>query len=275
MTLKGQINNPFINNTDIPKTVFKFRDWNKPFHKKLLEGEIYLSSPLDFNDPFDCNISVGYDQLQKNPALQQEYFTLVVNRHKPNFNAEQKVAEVKRLIEEGRFNDPVWLEWQSEDTRQRYGESLGVFCLTLHKDNILLWSHYANSHRGFNVGYNCEQFFYECLQHEMGGIYVNYDKEYPNIDPRTDLFLQSVQQTNTKSDLWCYEKEYRLTKLYAAKKTFKVSYECFKEINLGCGITKEHRKEIIDFVNVNITGLPVYQAKPVRNKFELIFEQIA
>lgn len=273
-TMQKSEGNPFIDKIKIPKTVYKFRDWTNPFHRRLLDGEIYLSSPLDFNDPFDCNIFVRYDMLQNNQGLQQEYFALVVERYRKHYTIEQKKDEVSRLIEEGRFNDPDWLKLQAKKSRQQYGEDLGVFCLTLTKKNILLWSHYASSHKGLCVGFNGEQLFFECLQHGIKGKKVSYSKEYPDIDPRTDLFKQSILQTHIKSHLWVHEKEYRLSKLSASRKTFNVSKKCFKEITLGCEITKEHRQEIIEFVKINIAGLPIYQAYTVQNKFKLSFERI-
>jgi len=45
-----------------PEIVYKYRDWKNHFHKRLLlNNEIYLSSPKDFNDPFDCRITENYN----------------------------------------------------------------------------------------------------------------------------------------------------------------------------------------------------------------------
>ena len=45
-----------------PEIVYKYRDWKTDLHKRLLlNNEIYLSSPKDFNDPFDCRITENYN----------------------------------------------------------------------------------------------------------------------------------------------------------------------------------------------------------------------
>jgi len=44
-----------------PQTVYKYRDWNNEFHRDILRhNEIYLASPIDFNDPFDCRITHNF-----------------------------------------------------------------------------------------------------------------------------------------------------------------------------------------------------------------------
>jgi hypothetical protein len=271
-----EIENPFSNNPDVPKTTYKFRSWRNPKHRKILDGELYFSSPFDFNDPFDCNILIPYDKLQNNSELRVKYFTMAVERHKPHLSPEQKEVEVNSLIAEGRYKDTEWIKYAAQLTRKSFGNDYGVFCLSETKDSILLWSHYADCHRGFCIGYNSEELFNECFQqYGIGGGRIHYSKDYPDIDLLEDLVKQTLIQIYTKSISWNYEEEYRLTKIYAARTAYRISKKCFKEINLGCDIEKSHREEIIDYVKNNIEGLPVYLAKTVKNKFELSFEQIA
>lgn len=48
-----------INSSKIhyPKILYKYRDWDNELHKKvLLENKLYLASPKDFEDIFDCNL---------------------------------------------------------------------------------------------------------------------------------------------------------------------------------------------------------------------------
>jgi len=43
-----------------PHFLFKYRAFKASSLAGLINREIYLSSPLDFNDPFECNFSVQY-----------------------------------------------------------------------------------------------------------------------------------------------------------------------------------------------------------------------
>ena len=55
-------------------TVYKYRDWGKPFHRKLLlEPSVYLSAPSDFEDPLDCKIPIRYDLLTDIEIFDQYY----------------------------------------------------------------------------------------------------------------------------------------------------------------------------------------------------------
>lgn len=266
--------NPFENGEmDIPKAVYKFRDWTNDYHKDILKGEIYFPSPLDFNDPFDCNIPVAYELLQDDEQLRIDYFTKLVNTHKGFLNEYEKKNEIQRFISEGRYRDPEWLKWQARKNRENLATT-GVFCFSMVKDNILLWSHYANSHKGFCVGFNPVKLFYELFQNGVGGGYVRYSNDYPVIMPGTDVMEQIYIQVNTKSNCWAYEEEYRMDRFKGAKSKVVVQGSCIEEVNLGCAMSERDKESIMYFINVNIPHVKVFQAYPVRNRFQIDFEQI-
>jgi hypothetical protein len=46
-----------MSETKIPKIIYKYRNWSDKHHKNVLKkNELYMSSPEEFNDPFDCRI---------------------------------------------------------------------------------------------------------------------------------------------------------------------------------------------------------------------------
>ena len=41
-------------NSEIPKTLYKYRDWSNNYHQDLIrKREIFITNPSDFNDPFE------------------------------------------------------------------------------------------------------------------------------------------------------------------------------------------------------------------------------
>ena len=55
---------------NFPEILYKYRDWENPFHKKLItHGEIFLSCPSNFNDPFDCQLSLDYSSVSEEVLL--------------------------------------------------------------------------------------------------------------------------------------------------------------------------------------------------------------
>lgn len=113
--------------------------------------------------------------------------------------------------------------------------TIGVVCLTESRDNLLMWSHYADEHRGCVVGFRVNSFvnepFFDFFEHlEKLPVYflnlpspfdgsfqpVNYRKQ-----PRYRIDSLEVDYSNfnneqilyeifqRKSDEWIYEKEHR------------------------------------------------------------------
>ena len=59
---------------ELPPRIYKYRDWGRPFNRTLLtQGELYFSSPADFNDPFDSRLRVRYDKLPDGELKQLLY----------------------------------------------------------------------------------------------------------------------------------------------------------------------------------------------------------
>ena len=95
----------------------------------------------------------------------------------------------------------------------------GILSLSRCRDNILMWSHYADSHRGFVVGFDSEdQFFSPATGKAVDGLRdVEYSKTRAVLPPDG---LRSVNANEmgdwndniffTKSDDWTYEQEMRI-----------------------------------------------------------------
>lgn len=95
------------------------------------------------------------------------------------------------------------------------GSSTGVLCLSKCPDDILMWSHYANSHFGVVIEIDTSSEFFTNLKE------VTYDIKRPSIDVNKEPVDESekIKYANdiffTKSVAWEYEKEYRDVKRLA------------------------------------------------------------
>ena len=261
----------------IENMVYKFRTWNDiehyRYHKKLLiDREMYFSSPQSFNDPFDCCVVTDYSMLQKNPELQQTHFRSIIVRTFPNITEQQINEKVEQLIKDSRFNDPQWILLANQKQRESFYKSYGVFSFSKTKSNILLWSHYADSHQGFCLGFDL-RLIKNHLENKVGGCDVFYSVDYPKIPPINSTDNQFMQQISTKSIDWKYEEEFRLF-IVGAEQSIEVPKQCFKEITLGCKMENKYKKEIIDFIKKEIPEMRVIQAIQSDDKFQLTFENI-
>jgi len=114
---------------------------------------------------------------------------------------------------------------QEETIRMIRSKDIGVFSLTANLKSILSWSHYADSHRGFCVGFhtwNLKAFLEKCgLLLDLRP--VNYSGEYPFINGyRTSDEETTNKIVWTKSKDWGYEAEYRILYLTGANKPLKI-----------------------------------------------------
>ncbi len=255
-----------------PKTVYKYRSWDDSNHKKLLiDGEIYMSSPRDFNDPFDCKISIDYSFLDSD-SKKIEYVENLLSRHKKSFN-NIDIEKLKETVCNNMIND--WEGWRHAQVR--INENLlnthyGVYSLTTKWDSILMWSHYGNFHKGFCVGFNEENLRNsELFSH---GGYVSYRDDYPRLDFSEKDDLKELQkQIYSKAKHWVYEAEYRLTKLSfpsafsVDSRKILISKKAFNEVNLGIKIPSMHRKEISKICYDS--NIPVFQLEKKENEFKL------
>lgn len=259
---------------DNPEIVYKYRHWSDPFHRKvLLENELFLASPICFNDPFDCRITTNY-LLLDTPEKREEYIQIGMKKH-ATFLSERglDLDSVKSDLQR-RIDDLESFQREHDEIEvTEMNKCYGVVSLSARWDSILMWSHYADHHRGFCIGFNEEKIQNSGL-FGKGGM-VNYSNSYPSIDPREEYSMeQSFVHTHTKAEDWKYEQEYRLMNMFYpipatndADRIVKVPDEFIEEVIIGLHIPSNHRSEILS--ECKRRSIPVFQTIKVPRRFNL------
>jgi len=257
---------------DFPKTVYKFRNWQNPYHRNTLyNNEIYLASPSDFNDPFDCRIIPNFPSLDTDKK-KLEYLETCQAGNPSLTNIDYALNYLDDIIENPDKYEQTHFAF--------YDTHLAVFCSSIRWDIIPFWSHYANFHTGFCVG-----FIFEKLKSAFP--FSKWDAvkyhEYPSIDPierrrdRQKAIESSFKMTHYKSEDWEYEKEFRLTRLMDKEMTLQdrlvyLTDDSITEITIGLNFPQfdiPKLKEIATKKNWRL-----YQARRIPMKFALSREQI-
>jgi hypothetical protein len=104
-------------------------------------------------------------------------------------------------------SDPAFAE-AVNDLAADFKHRWAILCFSRNWDNLLMWSHYGDSHRGVCLGFDIPQ----------GESGVNYDTDVlyqPNVLPaprrREDLNLDFMGRLHrTKHESWSYEQEVRM-----------------------------------------------------------------
>lgn len=141
----------------------------------------------DLNDPFEL--------LPSNIALIEERCqcgNTKINSREVN----------EHLINECRLADRIYEDFPVFN-------NTGIISFTTEDKNILMWSHYADSHKGMVIGFDASHSFFcnpKPYDSYTGKLHeVDYSKERPH-----DIMNNAKSLFTTKAEDWAYENEYRL-----------------------------------------------------------------
>jgi hypothetical protein len=156
--------------------------------------ELFFPSPKTFNDPFDCKVPA----LEALPKRQREEFIgNFVRLNLPTASRSEKRRVGKKLSTKSAFA-------KTTESLQSNVDASGVLCLSECHDDILIWSHYADSHRGICLEFKATNtaLFGEAQRVEYAETYTNF--------PLLGRDTEQIQRVLlTKSSHWKYEKEWR------------------------------------------------------------------
>ncbi|NWO06741.1 MAG: DUF2971 domain-containing protein [Alteromonadaceae bacterium] len=267
----------------IPNILYKYRSINEFSLKNLEEDTVWLSDPKNFNDPYDCSF-------HHEVAIDPDNSDLVLSMAHENGLTDGLTEEQIQAVSESESPTIKLLELSYPDEPE-FGRSCGealshamkehanalvretsegfkgmfkICCFSENPKSILMWSHYADYHSGFCIGYD----FYELGDKDLRtrSIYpvVYSDEMFDATDvfgptKNVDNILYLNQAALIKSAEWSYEKEWRLVFGNMLIKQ-EVSYRMPKpkRVILGAKISfdnEEAIRKICDRKNIEVIKL--------------------
>lgn len=258
--------------SQIPNILFKYRDWKDSFHQKVLtDAQVFFAKPMRFNDPMDTAIPFRYDEAE---LTADNVFIKILKLLRQQFPLKEE-TELHALAFEYQRKDLLHndkhLREQYEYQQEQLNKTFGVLSLCNNKNNLLMWSHYANSHAGFCVGFDSALLF-----NQIGGKLsaVDYEPDFPKFSLFDDSHVNMHKLIYTKAECWKYESEYRHLKGGAADKIFTLKPETISEVIFGCKMTQFEKNEIIELMKRKYPFTRVYEVKTHETKFDLNLLQI-
>lgn len=173
------------------------------YSKQLFtKSQIWLSRPKELNDPFECRPYFDFSHRTKQDIIQS--LERDIKKNNPQYSDEECNSQALRIYNEGRHRHPS--TWQ--DIGQKFimdiSENIGIFCLSSKSDNILMWSHYSDCHRGYCLIFEASDIIGRAME-------VSYSYNHPVIDYfNTSKIERTKMVFLTKYKDWSYEKEFRL-----------------------------------------------------------------
>jgi hypothetical protein len=222
----------------------------------LVEHKLFFATRKDFNDPFDCVV----------PSLLQIPGTIL-----------------KRSVEEfldRNFPGAAPAEWaerrdQLMSVRSLQGlregiqngvDQAGIACFCKVRDDILMWAHYADKHKGlcfeFDGSANCK-FFGEAQP-------VEY-RDFTAV-PLGDSMKIMERIILTKSKHWSYEREYRIVRPGIVKPGMagqKLDYpvELLTGVIFGCMMQDKERQLVRQWAKEGNCCVAIFEARPKASEF--------
>jgi hypothetical protein len=253
----------------IPDILYKYRTISENTFDILQYNRVYLPSPDQFNDPFDCAIPFKYkpeDLTEENVYIKLRQLGRQIW---PEISEEELEAKCYERQKSGAFESGEYWKAEHEYTLKELNRRFGVLSLTYNPTHQLMWSHYTDSHKGICVGFDKFK-LYKSLNGTLGRVIYSESNEFPTLGlfDESDRYL--IQLLFTKSNVWKYEDEFRLVVSGGSRKIFKLISGCINTVYLGCKISDRDAQTVLDILRTNQPTVRVFQLQASLDKFELI-----
>lgn len=277
----------------------------------LASSAVRYSSPLLFNDPSDVQsgLNFRFDMHSLPEQLFARIEALVVADETPQFvDPDQPFSHAITFMRSKRPSHgfprddlrgtclPLFADLKDEFVRYHtqyqqmwidFLSRLRVFSVAEEKDNLLMWSHYAEHHTGV-------VFEFLVLPADDNPLCaaqpVLYSRTVPSpfaedhlldsiVGLRTlELDALCLQYARVKSDVWEYEKEWRVWYIFPQRERELYSDHRLRSreiasVYLGCRIEPQMKQTIITMLREEHPEATVHQANKCSEAFALKFER--
>lgn len=251
-----------------PSKLYKYRSCSsaddlKYVMKTIADNEIFLASSWSFNDIFDCRPVI------RGECTDAEFITRYVKlAQKKGIN-----KSLGHLIMDAKVacgdptRDPrhesVSIAMQNELSRRI--SLAGIYCATEKNDNLLMWSHYADNHKGVCLEFDGESsVFREAMK-------VIYEKERPVINTlrSSDLHITMSKALITKSIDWEYEGEWRIIRQVDGVGILNIRPDSLTGIVFGAACDPNTITAISNANSARLNPVPLYKAVADERHFSL------
>ena len=259
---------------------YKFIDESCQKHSERIftHNELYFCAAKNFNDPFECKFRFA---LGGSPKEQMKYWEYLLRENESELNRKARRSKIRKDKE--RLMSPDFMKEIEDKANQAVREQWGICCLTKVKDDILMWSHYANKHQGFCLIFSMELHnasFTMKLMREgpsqeqiiTSPLEVEYSKNYPFAKRLQDDLLK--QTILTKAKRWDYEKEWRMI-IKDGVGLWQFPPQYLTGVIFGCRMSEKHQEKIRGWCKDRQPAIKYYEAQQREDSYLLNIVEIS
>ena len=250
----------------VPSFLYKYCTVEKA--AEILETAAFkLSSPQDFNDPFDTHCQI------RKPNNKEEWREWVYQHYPPDEWLEIILRAEKRF----QLPEEVISLELTENMKLT-----GVSCFSETRDSILMWGHYAKCHSGICLGFNgipLREYTLVYWRIKNNSRIPKTDRALRKIDYVNDLpefriaspDVKKIEFHRQKASIWEYEKEWRIVAFGCAGQMMEFPREILAQIIFGINAKPETIKRIRSIADKVGYSAKFIQAKKSATKYEIEF----
>jgi hypothetical protein len=251
-----------------PRILYRYNPINDYLRTTILEKTLWCTDPLTFNDPFDCDLPILFDDSPEDVIAATQ--KLLSSGRLSEFEKNQALASAQG----GKYHNAEALP----DAVRKTMQMSGIVCFSRVPSHILMWSHYADKHQGVCLGFDARLSGWM-----LGAERVVYSDsvQFPPVkfadlckdEDREFAALNTL--ISTKSRHWVYEREWRF--LHAGpfqsssdpSRALTFPPEALRRVIFGCKANPTRMREIKLLFRDWPTKIHFFQAKRHATKFRV------
>ncbi len=260
------------------RKIYKFRSFDPERPDRLARifthHELYFPKPAELNDPFECR------PIARPPRLNSWADRWRVERSARKllvkYGTPKKLAKARAKS----ATDPEFMKLRAQEMTDQLPVDMQEYRICSFSatwEPILLWSHYADAHRGICIGFSVNN-------DDMGSaMQVSYSEELPSIE----YFDRNEEETLkalilTKSSAWRYEEEFRMVskeppihpQIQLVNQRYNFPANRLVEVILGCEATQNLEDRVRGWIANYGTPVRLFRTSRSKEKFSLDLTEI-
>jgi hypothetical protein len=249
----------------ITNILHKYYRIDQRFINLLVNNEMWFSNPDDFNDPYDSYLVVDSNNTYEEILNHLKDLTI---------KYELRLSD-KEIKEKARFwyDNPSALAEYLKENREKEKEKKGIVCFSRSDNILLMWSHYADSHKGACLTFDISK------DHNFFSLPFLVDYPSLNFIKERNTRVRYKHIIATKSIDWKYEEEVRIVRDIRdhgnSRGNIKFNKSALIEIKFGLRTNPKDIETIKEIKNgLGYKHVKLFKAELKKSEFGIHFNEI-